>query len=131
MSRVVGIPTALAVVVVVPVVVAALPTEPEAPETPAPIEKTLTVQTESETTKVRVRTAGSPPAEGTRFILATADGLETAHVKRSEDNCIGEEFHQVPLGATPAQTWCLELTSDARARAGHGHRDRGDARRAY
>ena len=108
MTRAIGIPTSLAILVIVPFLVAGEPKEEDAP--PAAVESALTVAAHEDSMLVKVRAAGKQPKAGEVATLASTDGRKSTTVTPStEPDCGGAKTRKVALGTEAAPDWCLQL----------------------
>ena len=108
MTRALGIPASLAVLVVVPLLVAPAPTPTS--EAPKPVESKLTVQADDthSRTYVHIEAAGAPPTQ--EATLASDDGLESGRAAPAPaKKCADVPLRQLAGDAGNMQPWCLEL----------------------
>jgi hypothetical protein len=108
MTRAIGIPTSLAILVIAPFLIAGEPKKEDAP--PAAVESALTVAADEDTMLVKVRAAGKQPKAGEGATLASDDGRKSTTVTASsEPKCGGATMRKVALGTEVATDWCLRL----------------------
>lgn len=107
MTRAIGIPASLAILVIAPFLIAGAP---KTKEPPAPVESALTVQADDATMFVKVHAAGNQPRPEAVATLASEDGLKTATVKAKDAKCGEAPTRKVALGAEASTDWCLQLT---------------------